>query len=309
MGYIAGLVPAARAASTCQVDTQGATYRSHPRCGSGPIISITSDEDRRLSLGLRRKESSEPRVNFSLPSRECLLYTIHWSNSFHWRIFYLNFVIDQNAERGASTSSSREKIRGSPRFPHRIVPAASLSTIVPGVNPPPHAHRWHSMEIASKPRIITPRGSSCSAGADVAAAIPLTELARSARRGSNKPPDTLPLAIPIDYSGISPDDRLAKDLRKLFREECNLEDFTSPIDTDGKYVRSGSSSSSTVSLRAVQSQRIVVGCQDIPAIHESARPQSPKVIISNIDSPISEFAEFESRSTPKGEQEREPSFF
>lgn len=66
MGYIAGLVPGTKAASTCQVNAQGARS-PHPRCGSGPIISITSEEDRRLSLGLRRKEYSEPRVNFSLP--------------------------------------------------------------------------------------------------------------------------------------------------------------------------------------------------------------------------------------------------
>lgn len=69
MGYIAGLVPGTKAASTCQVDAQG-TRSSHLRCGSGPIISITSEEDRRLSLGLRRKESSEPRVNFILPPRK-----------------------------------------------------------------------------------------------------------------------------------------------------------------------------------------------------------------------------------------------
>jgi len=70
MGYIAGLVPGAKAASTCQVDAQG-THSPHTRCGSGPIISITSEEDRRLSLvGLRRKESSEPKVNFSLPPRK-----------------------------------------------------------------------------------------------------------------------------------------------------------------------------------------------------------------------------------------------
>lgn len=69
VGYITGLVPGNKAASTCQVDAQG-IRQSHPRCGSGPIISITSEEDRRLSLGLRRKGSSEPRVNFALPPRE-----------------------------------------------------------------------------------------------------------------------------------------------------------------------------------------------------------------------------------------------
>lgn len=67
MGYIAGLVPGTKASSTCQMNIPQGMRMPHPRCGSGPIINITSDEDRRLSLGLRRKESSEPRVNFSLP--------------------------------------------------------------------------------------------------------------------------------------------------------------------------------------------------------------------------------------------------
>ncbi|KAG8035154.1 hypothetical protein G9C98_001644, partial [Cotesia typhae] len=55
------------ASSTCQMNMPQGLQSSH-HCGSGPIINITSDEERRLSLGLRRKESSEPRVNFSLPS-------------------------------------------------------------------------------------------------------------------------------------------------------------------------------------------------------------------------------------------------
>ncbi|XP_031781805.1 gamma-aminobutyric acid type B receptor subunit 2 isoform X3 [Nasonia vitripennis] len=121
MGYIAGLVPGTKAASSCQVDAQGARS-SQLRCGSGPIISITSEEDRRLSLGLRRKESSEPKVNFNLPK--------------------------------GSSSSSREKIRGSPRFPHRIMPANSLGTIGPSqLSALGTPHRWHSMEDSWKPRL------------------------------------------------------------------------------------------------------------------------------------------------------------
>ncbi|XP_066594696.1 LOW QUALITY PROTEIN: uncharacterized protein GABA-B-R3 [Prorops nasuta] len=166
MGYIAGLVPGTKAASTCQVNTQG-TRSPHPRCGSGPIINITTDEDRRFSLGLRRKESSEPRVNFSLPPQ------------------------------AGNQGSSREKIKGSPRFPHRIVPANSLGALSLGASAS-RPHRWHSMEDASRPKtMITPRGSTCSPSSDVWAThevgIPLSELANSVR--GQKPPEILPLTI------------------------------------------------------------------------------------------------------------------
>ncbi|XP_046738327.1 uncharacterized protein LOC124406781 isoform X2 [Diprion similis] len=203
MGYIAGLVPGTKAASTCQVDTQG-TRPPHPRCGSGPIISITSEEDRRLSLGLQRKECSEPRVNFTLPPHS-----------------------------SASQSSSREKIRGSPRFPHRIVPANSLGTI--STLGPDQPHRWRSMEVAAtspKPTQI-PRGVSLSPNCDVWATsevgIPLSELANSAR--GRKPPETLPLTIPA-VSDVSPDSWLGSDLRMLFSEQspvdCLVNDDVSP---------------------------------------------------------------------------------
>ncbi|XP_051153184.1 uncharacterized protein LOC127276638 isoform X2 [Leptopilina boulardi] len=207
MGYIAGLVPGTKAASTYQVDAQGT--RSHLRCGSGPIISITSEEDRRLSLGLRRKESSEPRVNFILPS--------HSSAN--------------------NSSSSREKIRGSPRFPHRIVPANSLGTISSfstiGISRP---HRWHSMEDAWKPKFTgTPRGS-CHQNSDVWATqevgIPLSELGNTFR--GRRPPDyqSLNLTIPAD-SDVSPDDvRLGSDLRKLFQEKDDVSELSSPIDLE-----------------------------------------------------------------------------
>nr|XP_012147462.1 PREDICTED: uncharacterized protein LOC100877668 [Megachile rotundata] len=156
MGYIAGLVPGTKAASTCQMNAQG-TRSPHPRCCSGPIISITSEEDRRLSLGLRRKESSEPRVNFSLPPKA-----------------------------STSQTSSREKIRGSPRFPHRIVPANSLNAIAAGSSIAT-SHRWHSMEDARKTKVAQlPRGSSCSPSSDVwitrhELGIPLSELGNAAR--------------------------------------------------------------------------------------------------------------------------------
>ncbi|KAK0083712.1 hypothetical protein PV325_008334 [Microctonus aethiopoides] len=194
MGYIAGLVPGTKASSTCQMNIPQGMRMPHPRCGSGPIINITSDEDRRLSLGLRRKESSEPRVNFSLPLR-------------------------------TNQNTSRDRIRGSPRFPHRIMPANSLGTISTNVNTS-KPQRWHSMEDASRSKISTSNNrliggiNNYANNYDVWAThevgIPLSELANSIR--GRRQADTQNLTIPADLN-ISPDDALlGSDLRKLFRE-------------------------------------------------------------------------------------------
>ncbi|KAL6438373.1 hypothetical protein ACFW04_004488 [Cataglyphis niger] len=226
MGYIAGLVPGTKAASTCQVDAQG-THSPHARCGSGPIISITSEEDRRLSLGLRRKESSEPRVNFSLPP-----------------------------QTSTSQSSSREKIRGSPRFPHRIVPANSLSAIAQGTSVS-RPHRWHSMEDATKPKTAqTTSHGSCSPNFDVWATsevgVPFSELANTVR--GRKPPDSLTLTITVDSTASPVDTRLGNDLKKLFRENDGQESVN-PAEYELKTTRSSSSSSSSL--------RIISGINDV----------------------------------------------
>ncbi|KAK0175457.1 hypothetical protein PV327_009205 [Microctonus hyperodae] len=174
MGYIAGLVPGTKASSTCQMNVPQGMRMPHPRCGSGPIINITSDEDRRLSLGLRRKESSEPRVNFSLPLR-------------------------------TNQNTSRDRIRGSPRFPHRIMPANSLGTISTNVNAS-KPQRWHSMEDASRTKITTSNSrliggiNNYANNYDVWAThevgIPLSELANSIR--GRRQADTQNLTIPAD---------------------------------------------------------------------------------------------------------------
>ncbi|XP_024947332.1 uncharacterized protein LOC107274234 isoform X3 [Cephus cinctus] len=291
MGYIAGLVPGTKAASTCQVDAQGARP-PHPRCGSGPIISITSEEDRRLSLGLRRKESSEPRVNFTLPP-----------------------------QASTSQTSSREKIRGSPRFPHRIVPANSLGAITAISLTQPH--RWHSMEDASRPKLSpTPRGSSLSPNCDVWATrevgIPLSELANSIR--GRKPPETLPLTIPAS-SDVSPDSRLGRDLRTLFRENGGTE--TSPesekckvdmsptifnvpnLSTDITPVIKGKHEVliNPILVSNGQSSPTTLSDVDCPC------PQSPKVLVTSLASPISESAEFtEDRTRPSESIDEEPTF-
>lgn len=123
-------------------------------------------------------------------------------------------------EDSSSSTSSREKVRGSPRFPHRIMPANSLSTIGPGqlsaVGTP---HRWHSMEDSWKPRLQPGRGSCCSHNADVSPpslqelGIPLSELRRA--------------AVADRSADLSPcdDGKLGGDLRELFREN-SLADCT-----------------------------------------------------------------------------------
>ncbi|XP_011637497.1 uncharacterized protein LOC105427462 isoform X2 [Pogonomyrmex barbatus] len=269
MGYIAGLVPGAKAASTCQVDAQG-TQSPHTRCGSGPIINITSEEDRRLSLaGLRRKESSEPKVNFSLPP-----------------------------QTSASQSSSREKIRGSPRFPHRIIPANSLSAIAQGTSIT-RPHRWHSMEDATKPKTTqtTSRGS-CSPNSDGwttnEVVIAFSELANTTR--TRKPPDSLALTVSVD-SKISPiDAKLGSDLRKLFREN-DSEEPVSPVEHELKTTRSNSSSSSSLKIIGATSEPIPLKNSDstpetrnniVPNFHEESRSRpstSPVISVIDTDNP------------------------
>ncbi|KZC14670.1 PREDICTED: uncharacterized protein LOC107192774 [Dufourea novaeangliae] len=230
MGYIAGLVPGTKAASTCQVNAQGARP-PHPRCGSGPIISITSEEDRRLSLGLRRKESSEPRVNFSLPPKA-----------------------------STSQSSSREKIRGSPRFPHRIVPANSLNAIASGSSIA-KSQRWHSMEDARKTKAAqVPRGSSCTPSYDVWATrelgIPLSELGNGSR--GKKPPESLALPIAAESTAIPDDASLGNDSKKLFKG-YDILGTDDPTVTDPRFAGQASFSSTSPSPSSPSNARVSEG--------------------------------------------------
>ncbi|XP_061930542.1 uncharacterized protein LOC108000878 isoform X3 [Apis cerana] len=246
MGYIAGLVPGTKAASTCQVDAQGARS-PHPRCGSGPIISITSEEDRRLSLGLRRKEYSEPRVNFSLPPKA-----------------------------SSSQTSSREKIRGSPRFPHRIVPTNSLNTIASGSSIS-KSHRWHSMEDARKSKTVSqlPRGSSCSPSCDVWATrefgIPLSELGTTVR--GKKVGESLALTIMAE-SNVNPDDANLANHPKLFKEG---DVHVTPFESDVKIAPSVSSSSSSSSSSASHTRTLSV-TNDASSSRNEPSSQSARLI-------------------------------
>ncbi|XP_060821686.1 uncharacterized protein LOC132910175 isoform X3 [Bombus pascuorum] len=271
MGYIAGLVPGTKAASTCQVNAQG-SRSPHPRCGSGPIISITSEEDRRLSLGLHRKEYSEPRVNFSLPPKA-----------------------------STSQTSSREKIRGSPRFPHRIVPTNSLNTIAPGSSIS-KSHRWHSMEDARKTKVSQfPRGSSCSPSCDVWATrelgIPLSELGNTTR--GKKTSESLTLTIMAESNVNSDDAKLGNNLKKLF-EENDMQNNVSPADSELKITRSISSSSSSPTNTRTSSATYGMSSSRKESSSESAqldtstnfiqksecsRPSSPTTRATNLNIP------------------------
>lgn len=115
VGMIAGLVPGTRKHSmVLSCNTLNVPYPEHKLrresyAKSGPIIRITDDEPSCSKYPERgpQKYIAEPetKVNFVLP-------TIH--------------------KRPMSHENSCEKIRGSPRFPHRISPAASSLTGLSG---------------------------------------------------------------------------------------------------------------------------------------------------------------------------------
>lgn len=117
VGMIAGLVPANRkhsmvlSCNTLHVPHPELKLRRESYAKSGPIIRVTDDEpsissynpDRRISGPQKYVAEPETKVNFVLPT---------------------------NHRRPMSHQNSCEKIRGSPRFPHRISPTAtSLTTL------------------------------------------------------------------------------------------------------------------------------------------------------------------------------------
>lgn len=123
MGYIANLVPGTNRSSSCHtsslvIDQLGKKdmfkrHSTHGGYSSGPTINVISSEDRKLSLGLARNEKfnlSEPHVNFDLSSTQ---------------IRKMSIVHQQSQP----VLSFRERAKGSPRFPHKIVPTCSLTAL------------------------------------------------------------------------------------------------------------------------------------------------------------------------------------
>jgi len=193
-----------------------------------------------------------------------------------------------------SQSSSREKIRGSPRFPHRIIPANSLTAIAQGTSIS-RPHRWHSMEDASKTKVAQVSRGSCSPNSDVWATsevgVPFTELANTAR--GRKPPDSLPLTITVDSKISSVDPRLAGDLRKLFREDDNRGPV-SPAEYELKASGSSSSSSSfpkiidagdSVPFKNDSNLEAWRGTGSNFRQESSSRPSSPVICVVDADNP------------------------
>lgn len=196
------------------------------------------------------------------------------------------------SEASTSQSSSREKIRGSPRFPHRIVPANSLSAIAQSISVS-RPHRWHSMEDATKPKIAqtTSRGS-CSPNFDVWATsevgVPFSELANTVR--GRRPPDSLALTITVDSMASPVDARLGNDLRKLFKENDDQE-AVSPAEGELKSARSSSSSSSSLKLISSTNDSMSLKKDFTPEIRQDtvsnccqetkSRPSSPVIGTNN----------------------------
>lgn len=138
--YIAGLVPGStktNMASSCntsstaihRLDGTASNKELSTRLptfarggGSGPIISVTSESDmicdhdnlsefrRKFSLGLCRekREEESSRLSSNIP---------------------LNERINIMQQQSQPTLSFRERAKGSPRFPHRIVPTCSLNAL------------------------------------------------------------------------------------------------------------------------------------------------------------------------------------
>lgn len=119
VGMIAGLVPGGRkhsmvlSCNTLHVPHPELKLRRESFARSGPIIRITDDEPSCSTF-----KSSDTSV--SLKSQK---YVAEPETK-------VNFVLPESHERSMSHQNSCERIKGSPRFPHRIAPAtASLTTL------------------------------------------------------------------------------------------------------------------------------------------------------------------------------------
>lgn len=196
-----------------------------------------------------------------------------------------------------SQSSSREKIRGSPRFPHRIIPANSLSAIAQGTSVT-RPHRWHSMDDATKGKTTqTTSHDSCSPNSDVWTTseikVPFSESADTVRA---KPPDSLALTVAVDSKMSPVDTRLGSDLRKLFREN-DSEETVSPAEHELKMTRSSSSSSSSPKVIGAISHSVSQKNDSIlpetrhdtvSNFHQESRPRPTSPVISVIENPGTE---------------------
>lgn len=118
VGMIAGLVPGNRkhsmvlSCNTLHVPHPELKLRRESYARSGPIIRVTDDEPSCSNYTSEKSLSSGTQKYIAEPETK------------------VNFVLPETHKRPMSHQNSYEKIRGSPRFPHRISPTAtSLTTL------------------------------------------------------------------------------------------------------------------------------------------------------------------------------------
>lgn len=116
VGMLAGLVPHGNrplvlSCNTLNVPNPETKLRRESYAKSGPIIRIIDDEPSRSKYS---SERSTPSTNKYVAEPETRV----------------NFVLPTGHRKSMSQQNSSERIKGSPRFPHRIAPsAASLSAL------------------------------------------------------------------------------------------------------------------------------------------------------------------------------------
>lgn len=122
MGLITGLVPSTGSTSSCHTlnvnsaDPRVLRRPSLAKSGTAINIEITEPEfegarDLRVFTLSSSNGSFEPRVNFNLPANR------------------------RSSMIPNPQPTLRERIKGSPRFPHRILPTSSLNTLDVAENP------------------------------------------------------------------------------------------------------------------------------------------------------------------------------
>lgn len=115
VGMIAGLVPGHRkhsmvlSCNTLNVPHPEMNLRRESYARSGPIIRVTDDEPCCSKYESSRRVSSGPQKYIAEPETR------------------VNFVLPEN-HKPVCHQNSADKFKGSPRFPHRISPAASSLT-------------------------------------------------------------------------------------------------------------------------------------------------------------------------------------
>lgn len=198
MGMIAGLVPGAQrhnmvlSCNTLDVQTSSRSLRRESYAHSGPIINILTDDTSDQMI-------AEDSQTYSLPITTRVLIN---RPSFETEP-KVNFQLPPNQRRPSMTHQNsqpilpfRDRVKGSPRFPHKIVPTCSLSTLddrrktssanisqtinVPNLqdNPRRSSHQPHVNKFMNRPSVNRIMGGRWKSMEDATLTLP------GSRRGS-----------------------------------------------------------------------------------------------------------------------------